>query len=390
MPKNVLKFKVFVASPSDLLNERESIDEVIEELNRNYGSSRGVVIELLKWETHSSPGVAKDHVQSLINKDIGNDYDIFVGLLWKKFGTPTDKADSGTEEEYNNAYARYQEKSHPQILFYFKDRPPVSMDEIDPEELGKVKKFKQKIEGERVLHQSFSDVSALQQHLRSHIPKKIEELMEKTQGENTNVELVSIEETDLPQEDELGVFDYHEILEESMRKTSEAVSNIVSATETVGIEIGNKADEINRLRASRPQISRKDMVRIYRSVASFMSNYASRLETEVPIFSENFREGMKAISGFVNISSDFPGAEMRKNMIEAKEGLNIMKDNITAALAAMLDLRSQVSEIPRIEKNVNRSKTGLVNQLDLLLKDFRESIEIAAGLDDEMSRKLDV
>lgn len=148
MPENVLKYKVFVASPSDLLDEREAIDEVIEELNRTYGARCGIVIELLKWETHSGPGVAKDHVQSLINKDIGNDYDVFVGLLWKKFGTPTDKASSGTEEEYNSAYARYQDASYPQILFYFKDSPPVSMDEIDPEELGKVKKFKQKIGNE--------------------------------------------------------------------------------------------------------------------------------------------------------------------------------------------------------------------------------------------------
>lgn len=239
-----------------------------------------------------------------------------------------------------------------------------------------------------VLYWNFSSIPNLQHYLRTHIPKRIDELRE-TQSKNTNAELVPIEKTDLPKEDELGVFDYLEIVEESMRKTSEAVSNIVSATKTVGVEIGNKADETNKLRASRPQLSRKEVVSMHISVASFMSNYASRLRTEVPIFSENFREGMKAISGFVNLSSDFPGAEMKENMVEAREGLSGMKDNITVALAAMLDLRSQVSEIPRVEKNVNRSKTELLSQLDLLLKDFKESIEIATELDNEMSRKLD-
>ncbi len=76
-------------------------------------------------------------------------------------------------------------------------------------------------------------------------------------------------------------------------------------------------------------------------------------------------------------------------MIEAERELNGMKDNILDALRAMLDLRDQVSKIPRVEKSVNKSKSGLVSQLNLLLEDFRESIVIAVELNDEISRKLD-
>ncbi|MGB5436888.1 MAG: DUF4062 domain-containing protein, partial [Maribacter sp.] len=96
MAKTVTKYSVFIASPSDLQEERIAIEEVTKELNLTFGIKQNIVIELLKWETHSAPGISEIHPQELINEDIGNEYDIFIGLLWKKFGTPTDKAGSGT------------------------------------------------------------------------------------------------------------------------------------------------------------------------------------------------------------------------------------------------------------------------------------------------------
>ena len=72
MPEIISKFKVFVASPSDLTEERESINEVISELNLIYGNPNNIVIELIKWETNSGPAISEQHVQGIINNDIGN------------------------------------------------------------------------------------------------------------------------------------------------------------------------------------------------------------------------------------------------------------------------------------------------------------------------------
>ena len=81
MPEIVKKYKVFLASPSDLLEDRASIDEVIKELNLTFGEQNNLVIELMKWETHSAPGASVKHQQALINKDIDGDYDLFIGLM---------------------------------------------------------------------------------------------------------------------------------------------------------------------------------------------------------------------------------------------------------------------------------------------------------------------
>lgn len=54
MPATSRTYKVFVASPSDVAEERARLDEVIAEINitRSDGDTR---LELIKWETHALP-----------------------------------------------------------------------------------------------------------------------------------------------------------------------------------------------------------------------------------------------------------------------------------------------------------------------------------------------
>ena len=59
-------------------------------------------LEAVRWESHCNPGVGSN-VQSVINEQIGPT-DIYVGIMWKRFGTPTGRAGSGTEEEFKAAY----------------------------------------------------------------------------------------------------------------------------------------------------------------------------------------------------------------------------------------------------------------------------------------------
>src|SRR5690625_4722369 len=102
MPTKITQYKIFLATPSDVQEEREKIKRVIEELNLTFGKRNGLRLELVKWETHSIPGIAQNNPQELINPLVDS-CDIFVGILWKKFGSPTDKAESGTEEEFHRA-----------------------------------------------------------------------------------------------------------------------------------------------------------------------------------------------------------------------------------------------------------------------------------------------
>jgi hypothetical protein len=142
---DVRRIKVFVASPSDVRSERELLAEVIADLNISQ-ASRGVVLELVRWETHVHPDMGR--TQGIVNDQIPPwDIDIFIGIMWSRFGTPTGDFGSGTVEEFQHAYERWKHERRPKILFYFRGGPyPVDTpDQV--EQLGQVIAFRQTLEG---------------------------------------------------------------------------------------------------------------------------------------------------------------------------------------------------------------------------------------------------
>ena len=50
----------------------------------------------------------------IINKQISDNYEIYLGIFWTKYGSPTDEYDSGVIEEFENAI-----KLNKKIMFYF-------------------------------------------------------------------------------------------------------------------------------------------------------------------------------------------------------------------------------------------------------------------------------
>jgi hypothetical protein len=94
----VKKLSIFLASPSDVRQERALVREVIDEINRTVAKDKGVFLELISSE-RAIPGYGKDG-QAIINEQIGDmqRHDLFVGIMWNHIGTPTPRDISGTAE----------------------------------------------------------------------------------------------------------------------------------------------------------------------------------------------------------------------------------------------------------------------------------------------------
>src|SRR5688500_2184321 len=119
---NIRIIRIFVASPSDVEIERDRVDLVIEELNRDIGESLGVRLESIRWEKYVAPlmGRPEDVVLQQVKL---NEWDVFIGILWLRFGSPTGAVNpatdkpflSGTEEEFNIAYNSWRKTEKPKI-----------------------------------------------------------------------------------------------------------------------------------------------------------------------------------------------------------------------------------------------------------------------------------
>ncbi len=165
-------FKIFLASPGDTEAERLAAEEVVDEINKSIGSRDNFRLELLKWENDTYPSVGEDG-QAVINKQIGSDYQIFVGIMWKKFGSPTKRAGSGTEEEFQLAYDRYTDKKDIQIMFYF-NTSPIPQD-ADLMQAQKVKDFKKKIEDLGAYHKPFDSSKDFEKKLRMDLTRYVKD-----------------------------------------------------------------------------------------------------------------------------------------------------------------------------------------------------------------------
>lgn len=148
MKRNVLT--VFLASPGDLQEERRVTQEAV-------GRANGIIravdwhIDLLAWED-TLPGYARP--QSLINRDVDS-CDLFLGMLWQRWGQPTGEYTSGFEEEFTRACDRRKATGEPEIWLYFKT---IEEDRVkDPgEQLTKVLQFKsEQIERKELLFKEF-------------------------------------------------------------------------------------------------------------------------------------------------------------------------------------------------------------------------------------------
>jgi len=166
--------RVFIASPGDVKEERDVVSMVVEELSRSIGDILDVQLQTIRWETHAWPDVGED-AQDVINKEIG-DYDIFVGVMWKRFGTPTKRASSGTGEEFQRALRYFQSYQRPKIMFYFRKQDFYSEDLKELGQFKSVIQFKKTLAKSGILYWEYRETIEFERRFREHLTRQIHRL----------------------------------------------------------------------------------------------------------------------------------------------------------------------------------------------------------------------
>ena len=157
--------RTFLASPGDLQEERKAVRDIVAEFNESWADELGYQIELLGWED-TVAGFGRP--QHLINQDVDR-CDLFIGLIWKRWGTPPDKDgefSSGFHEEFERSIARREDSGSPEIALFFKEIPEQFME--DPgDDLKRVLEFRETIIAERkILFQNFSTIRDMEKLVR--------------------------------------------------------------------------------------------------------------------------------------------------------------------------------------------------------------------------------
>ena len=168
------RIRIFISSPGDVKEERDALEELIkEDLQHKLDHHDDLFLQPVRWETFGRPALGD--IQANLFEQLG-DYDIFVGIFWNRFGTPTDDYDSGSEAEFYDAYSRWLEDTSRPVLMYFCERPnQVDLNSIDPEKAlamlqqrQKVKQFRVRI-SDKGLHWPYKEVSEFTKLASNHL-----------------------------------------------------------------------------------------------------------------------------------------------------------------------------------------------------------------------------
>lgn len=130
-------YDLLLSCPGDVVDLKDIVKDCVDDFNRFHGSANNIKIELKHWSEDAYPQ-SGGSAQELLNKQFIHGCDACVALFGNRFGSPTDKYGSGTEEEIEDMI-----NNEKQVFMYFIERP-VNPNTIDTKQLDKVRLFKEK------------------------------------------------------------------------------------------------------------------------------------------------------------------------------------------------------------------------------------------------------
>lgn len=382
MPRSSTVLQVFVASPSDVTEERTTLDTVIAELNRTWAGSLGVTFQVLKWETHARPGFDAD-AQAVINSQIPDDYDVFIGILWSRLGTPTGRAPSGTVEEFERAYLRFKATgSVPEIMLYFKDAP-LAPSKIDAAQFGALQNFRNSLSEKGGLYSTFEDQAGFEASLRAHLTAIAQKFVSISEGRNAAATPSGpLEILPTIEEDENGLLDYLDIYSTRTQDMTAAMDVINEATVRVGEQLSQRSAEM----PTHGVADAGHAKRLVKRASEDMFRYADTLGSHVTVLSSARQDAFAALSSAVALMADFESDHGQlRSLRETLQGTII---SAATAKSGLLGMRQAANGLPRISKDLNRSKRAVTENLDKFLSEIESTESTVINLIEAMDRLL--
>ena len=336
----------------------------------------------LRWENDVSSQIG-GRPQEIINEQIGEDYDIFIGILCNRFGQPTLEYESGTEEEFFRAYNRYENsKTNPQILFYFKD-PRQSEMPIDAKQFLKVANFKEILK-ELGIYEDFDSRDALKQKVLAALVKALDRI-EKSPNEASGHQVVSEDASACSSkgvivpisefDEDVGIMDLAEMVYDSIEVFKENMETMSVATGRLGERMRLRNEEINSIQSTGdPRKDQKNAKAMVEKVAAELQRYCHVLDQSTPNAKREFLSALRCMEHAIIISHQ-DGVESRSDIIKLTAEIEGLRTAVTTTYSQASNFRDALSKWPRMTSKLNQAKRRAINSLNDLLNFLSEALE---------------
>lgn len=389
MPQTLQELTIFLSCPEELATERDLVLLAVDELNTILKLQKGVVLNVVHWKKDVIPGMSSEP-QQLINDQVGSNYDIFLGLLGARFGTPTKQFGSGTEEEFENAYERAKgEAGKVWILFYFRSSTDIPIDKLDPDQLAKVQKFKAKLGPEKgVLYGSFSTPDEFLKTVKKHLLVLVSSEWDgakwkssaTTASHSTSLQLapalppeVVVTEEDSEGASEVGIL---EVMAEATANVQIAVDVMSTIGEKMNAStafVNVRGVELTQLTAA-GKLSPQAAIKLIDEIAADLEGLTRVMKEGTPVFDSNIGAGFEKSRVAFEMYSQQTGNSPEMSA-EALQGIRGLPDLIQTFRERLSDLRKIMQGLPTMTARFNRARRAYISELDRL----RASLTVQLG-----------
>ena len=297
--------------------------------------------------------------------------------MWHTVGSSTKRAESGTIEEYQLAKERYdQDANSVRLMLYFKDTP-LSPDDIDPDQLGRVKDFRRRIKDEGGLYETFNTLDEFADKVRNHLMRYVldwdlqTEVKTNISLENTHNKSQPIEEIDDDQEpDEEGIIELEEIIEEEMASLTTVLDNMSNSIEEIGDNINTRVAEVNalasqgenKLEDKERQITRAELKRITKDTSGDMKRFVRKMNDDIPLFKNHLDRSLSTLAKAIPIYKDF-----NEDITELKGTVTTLMESHNSMLESMEGFHDAVVGLPKLSTELARSKREMGRTLQEII-----------------------
>lgn len=376
MVASIRRLRILLSSPGNLSGDREIVRKVVDHINSDAGGREGFFVEVVGWETHTRPA-AGAYPQGVINDQLPEDIDIFLGMMGSYFGTPTSKWGSGTEEEYRLAYERWTDTGSPEIMFYFSEALPSSLSDIDPEQLAKRRDFQKDIGDAGVLYHTYDTTASLETGLYRHINRAVHEVL-KTRIDSEGTHIAPDQSVQsLPNYAELLISDPSVAADDLVEVASDHLNEHTEETELLTKDIEKLLRSLNKntkalLNANR-QSSMQGATNAAAGILDSLAQYSKCLRTRIPILRHRFQDSITHLQRALELG--------RANALGEDFSLDVV-------LNPMLELKSSLSDVSSAISGTNSSLADWDDGIEFLRRPKARIIALHKDLDEYLARSI--
>lgn len=338
--------------------------------------TKAVFIELLRYETSVSAGFGSDG-QSVINEQIGEDYDALIAVFWNRIGTATNRSASGSVEEIEKAIERFRAGGNVEVAVYFK-QAAANVDLLDLEQVQGIRDLKKRLETEGSLHKPFSNDDQLTHEIEMLFDRLARRFStEEAQKKNKSVaDHTSKNDVDIirPSDcDEPGLFDVMEALEKH-------ADEMVEFSNELGNRLGELADKTSAQTSLIEDAARlgplqaTDVKPTIVAISSAMDSFSEFVEQGIEKYKESTLGIGHDIRLIVDLSSDFDQSDDEKN--GTVRTISNLISSAQEGLESLQGLSATTSSLPRMTTQFNKSRRRLLDNLQLVSNEISNLVEM--------------